>query len=87
VIGILMLRRNRLTAYRWFDRALLLRILVVQVFLFQEEQFAATVGLAVDLFVWAMLRSAMAIEEQRQETALDAEVGAGAESAAPDQTS
>jgi hypothetical protein len=87
IIGILMLRRNRLTAYRWFDRALLLRILVVQVFLFQEEQFAATLGLAVDLFVWAMLRSAMTIEEQRQDTALDAEVGAGAEATAPDQTS
>jgi hypothetical protein len=90
VVGILTLRRDRLAAYRWFDRALLLRILVVQVFLFQEEQFAATLGLGVDLFVWAMLRSAMAIEEQRKEAALDADADASrgaAEAAAPGPTS
>jgi len=67
VIGIIRLRHHRLSAYRWFDRALLLRILVVQVFLFHQQQFAATLGLAVDLFVWVMLRSAIAIEEQRLE--------------------
>ena len=67
VIGIVRLRHHRLSAYRWFDRALLLRILVVQVFLFHQQQFAATLGLAVDLFVWVMLRSAIAIEEQRLE--------------------
>ena len=67
IIGIVQLRRNRLEAYRWFDRAMLVRILVVNVFLFQQQQFAATIGLAVDLVVWAMLRSAMAVEEQRIE--------------------
>lgn len=89
VIGITQLRRNRLGAYRWFDRALLIRILVVQVFLFQAEQFAATLGLFVDLFVWAMLRSAIAIEEQRREAGPDDAPGPGgppgnAEAAAPD---
>ena len=90
VIGITQLRRNRLGAYRWFDRALLIRILVVQVFLFQEEQFAATLGLFVDLFVWAMLRSAIAIEEQRREAELDPDPTpgpGGAEAAAPGATS
>ena len=69
VIGIFRLRRSRLAAFRWFDRALLVWILVVQVDLFQQEQFAAVAGLAVDLFVWAMLRSAIAIEEEREQTA------------------
>jgi hypothetical protein len=64
-VGIVRLRRSRLDAYHWFDRALLVRILVVNVFLFDEQQFAATIGLAADLIVWTMLRSAMAIEEQR----------------------
>ncbi|MFA5884330.1 MAG: hypothetical protein WDA60_10805 [Acidimicrobiia bacterium] len=67
LIGIVRLRRSRLEAFRWFDRALLVWILVVQVYMFQQQQFAAVFGLAVDLFVWAMLRSAIAIEEQRAE--------------------
>ena len=87
IVGILLLRRDRLAAYRWFDRALLLRILVVQVFLFQEQQFAATLGLAVDLYVWVMLRSAMAIEEQRHEAEGEAEVERAAEAAPSDATS
>lgn len=83
LIGILRLRHNRLAAYRWFDRALLVRILVVQVFLFQEEQFAATLGLFVDLFVWAMLRSAIAIEEQRQDADGGDDPGTGPPAAGP----
>ena len=66
VIGIARLRRNRLEALHWFDRALLVWILVVQVFVFRQMQFAGVVGLAVDLFIWTMVRSAITIEEQRQ---------------------
>jgi len=69
LVGLVLLPRDRLRAFRWFDRALIIRILVVQVFLFEQQQFAATIGLAVDLFVWAMLRSAIAIEEQRRDQA------------------
>jgi hypothetical protein len=65
VIGIVRLRRNRLAALHWFDRALLIWILVVQIYEFRQQQFAAVIGLAVDLFIWAMVRSAIAIEEQR----------------------
>jgi hypothetical protein len=65
VIGIARLRRNRLAALRWFDRALLIWILVVQVYMFKQMQLAAVIGLAVDLFIWAMVRSAIAIEERR----------------------
>jgi len=75
VIGIIRLRRNRLAALRWFDRALLIWILVVQVYEFRQQQFAAVVGLAIDLFIWAMVRSAITIEEQR--------LHAGADDAAP----
>ena len=65
LIGIVRLRRNRLAALRWFDRALLIWILVVQLFMFRQMQFTAVLGLAVDLFIWAMVRSAITIEEQR----------------------
>jgi hypothetical protein len=66
VIGIARLRRSRLEAYRWFDRALLVWILVVQVYVFRQMQFAGVLGLAVDLFIWTMVRSAITIEEQRE---------------------
>jgi len=66
VVGMWKLRRSRQAAFGWFDRALLVHILVVQVYLFHDQQFAAVIGLAVDLAVWAMLRSAMAVEEQRE---------------------
>jgi hypothetical protein len=62
LIGIVRLRRSRLAAYRWFDRSMLVWILIVQVYMFQQEQFAAVVGLVVDLLIWVMLRTAIAIE-------------------------
>ena len=71
IIGIVRLRRNRLAALHWFDRALLIWILVVQFYEFRQQQFAAVIGLAVDLFIWAMVRSAIAIEEQRLHSGAD----------------
>lgn len=65
LIGGILLPRHRLAAFHWFDRAVLVWILVVQIFLFDREQFGATVGLLVALAVWALLRSAMTVEEQR----------------------
>jgi hypothetical protein len=34
--------------------------------MFKQMQLAAVIGLAVDLFIWAMVRSAIAIEERRE---------------------
>jgi hypothetical protein len=56
-IGVAQLRRGRRAqAYRNFDRALLVAILVTQVFSFVESQFGAVFGLAVDLVLLAGLR-------------------------------
>jgi hypothetical protein len=82
LIGIVRLRKHRLAALRWFDRALLIWILVVQVFMFRQEQFAAVLGLAVDLFIWAMVRSAIGIEERRLQSGADADVPAPTEALA-----
>ena len=65
LVGGILLPRHRLAAFHWFDRAVLVWILVVQIFLFEREQFGATVGLLVALVVWALLRSAITLEEQR----------------------
>jgi hypothetical protein len=56
--GVLQLRRGeRVAAYRSFERALLLAILVTQVFAFFESQFSAVFGLAIDLLLLVALRA------------------------------
>lgn len=63
VVGIIRLHRSRLSAYRWFRRAVLLNILVTQVFNFYDSQLTAVVGLAVSLVIYTALRFAIAREE------------------------
>ncbi len=59
--GVMSLRRGRRkTAYRDFERALLVAIFVTQVFSFVESQFGAVFGLAVDLLLLIGLRSVRA---------------------------
>ncbi len=60
--GIWCLRRSRLAAFRWFQRAVLISILVTQVFVFYDSQLAALTGLAVSLLVYVGLRFAIARE-------------------------
>ena len=55
VIGALRLRRSRLEAYRWFQRSVLVSILVIQFFVFLESQLAALGGLAGELLLYAAL--------------------------------
>jgi hypothetical protein len=54
-VGVSRLPTSRLAAYHWFKRAVLVSILLVQVFLFYESQLAALGGLAVDVIVLAGL--------------------------------
>ena len=54
--GALALRRSRLDAYRWFERGLLVWILVTQVFVFYSSQLGGLVGLAVDLVAYGCIR-------------------------------
>lgn len=64
-VGVAELRASRLAAYRWFERAILASILLVQPFSFYREQFAALVELAFNLSVLAALRTMVALEEER----------------------
>jgi hypothetical protein len=66
-VGVLRLRRSRLEAYRWFLRAVLISILVYEVFAFYYAQFAALFSLAVDLLLYAGL-SYMIGRERVEET-------------------
>jgi hypothetical protein len=61
--GVNRLRHgDRLGAYRRFERALLVGILVTRPFIFVESQFHAVFGLAIDLTLLVSLRSLTARE-------------------------
>ena len=74
--GVVHLRRGaRAVAYREFEHALLVAILVTQVFSFVESQFAAVFGLAVDLVLLVALRAVQANDPATYAAALPAPRG------------
>jgi hypothetical protein len=62
VIGIMYLPRQRLTAYHWFERSLVVAILITQVMLFWQSQFAALGGLFWSLTLLVVVRSLATLE-------------------------
>jgi hypothetical protein len=56
VVGVVRLRHHRISAYRWFERGMLVQIFVTQVFEFAQEQLAGVFGLALNLVLWISLR-------------------------------
>lgn len=79
VAGILKLHsRDRASAYRRFDRALLVSIFVTQIFAFVESQFAASFGLGLDILLLITLRAMMRGERHLGRLSADAPApGAG----------
>ena len=63
LIGTVRLPVSRLAAFRWYQRGLLVSILITRVFLFADDQLSALGGLAVDLALYAAIT--FAIEEER----------------------
>jgi hypothetical protein len=63
VIGLVRLRRDRLAAYHWFERALLVSVLLTRVFLFVESQFGAAAGAFLDIALLLAVRSMIHAEE------------------------
>jgi hypothetical protein len=67
VIGLArLLRGERLDAYLWLTRALLVSIFVTRVFTFVESQFGAVFGLAVDVLLLISIQLMAAQERRRQ---------------------
>ena len=63
LMGAVQLRRSRLAAYLWFDRALLVNIFLVQVFRFLENEMTAIFGLFVSLLLLVAVRYMISREE------------------------
>lgn len=65
LLGVLLLRRSRLSAYKMFERAMLVNILLSQIFLFTIDQLGAVTGLVFSLLVLASLRFLIEQEESK----------------------
>jgi hypothetical protein len=82
-LGLVRLaRRQRLEAYVWFTRALLVSIFVTRVFTFVESQFGAVFGLACDVLLLISVQL-MATQERRQPAPDPSPLRPAGESAAP----
>jgi hypothetical protein len=64
-----LLHRDRLDAYAWLSRALLISIFVTRVFAFVESQFGAVLGLAVDVLLLVTIQLMAKQERRRQQPA------------------
>jgi hypothetical protein len=69
-IGVVRLGESRLDGYRWIERALLVSICLVQVFLFVQSQFLAVLGLSIEVIllvtVKAMMRAELKLAERQR---------------------
>jgi hypothetical protein len=65
MLGMVHLPRKRIIAYRWFERSLLVAILVTQVMLFWQDQLAALGGLLFNLVLLTVVRSMISLETAR----------------------
>ena len=54
--GIIRIRHSRLTAFRMFERSVLVSIFLTQIFIFYHEQFAALFGLTFNIMVLFALK-------------------------------
>jgi hypothetical protein len=61
--GLLNFMKSRLSAYRMFERSILVSIFLTQVFVFYNEQFSGLIGLCIYLLVYVALR--FMIERER----------------------
>ena len=62
------MRGDRLDAYAWLTRALLVSIFVTRVFTFVESQFGAVFGLAIDVLLLISVQLMAAQERRRYES-------------------
>jgi hypothetical protein len=71
IVGVVRLRHHRVSAYRWFERGILVQIFVTQVFEFAQEQLAGVFGLAFNILLWVALRSMIRAEVEREQVELE----------------
>lgn len=71
VIGAVRLHHSRVEGYVWFERGLLVDILITQIFVFAQQQLAGISTLVITIILWLMVRSALRAEREREVLAAD----------------
>ena len=66
VLGLYRLRTRRGDAYKMFERALLVSIVLTRPFSFIESQFTATFGVGLDILLLLTVRAMMAADRHDQ---------------------
>jgi hypothetical protein len=61
VLGLRLIRRDTVAAYRWFYRAVLVNLLFTRVFQFALEEFLATVSVLVDVVLLGLITMALSV--------------------------
>jgi hypothetical protein len=62
LVGATRLSRSLLSALHWYDHAVLIEIVVAQIFLYASEQLEASLNLVALLAVWGLIRWAIQFE-------------------------
>jgi hypothetical protein len=65
-IGLVVRRRSRVSAYRWFKAGIMVSLLITQVFVFYHDQFSALIGVVLSLVLYAALTYMIHQEEARE---------------------
>jgi hypothetical protein len=58
ILGLRLIRRDRLAAYGWFERAVLVNLLLTDVFTITSDQFSALPAIILDLIMLGVLGAA-----------------------------
>ncbi|MDA0988901.1 MAG: hypothetical protein O2783_07240 [Chloroflexi bacterium] len=64
-IGVFSMPRSRLNAYRMFQRAVLISILLTQVYAFYNQEFVALGALMLNLLILGVVRYLISVEEEQ----------------------
>ncbi len=67
-IGIYYIRKSKLMAYQMFERSILISIFLTQVFIFYQKEFAALVGLSINILLLLVIK--FMIEREKSEAKL-----------------
>jgi hypothetical protein len=64
-IGIYYIKKSKLVAYQMFERSILISIFLTQVFIFYQKEFAALVGLSINILFLLVIK--FMIEREKSE--------------------
>jgi hypothetical protein len=66
IVGLAVRHRSRVLSYRWFKAAILVSLLITQVFVFYYDAASALVGVIINLLLYVALSYMIAREEARE---------------------